>query len=135
MGQFINNSRLWFSKKTTANQYKTAKLFFPSCVAIWKKRNYLKMQSPKALHNATRQTNEHKHDCCATKDVARPLLMYSFISRFKFKDFGTSVKSLLVLANMATLSPTLSFSHHCHGWVLCGVRVVKNSLLGLLLLN
>lgn len=39
------------------------------------------------------------------------------------------------LADMATLRPTLSSLHRCGGRVLCGVRVVKNSLLGPLLLN
>lgn len=144
MGHFINNSRLWLSKKTTDNQYKTAKLSFSSHVAIWKKNPYLKMQSPKALQNAAKLwqnewKNEHKHDCCTLRRNKKCCKTFSDVLIYfevQIQSFWYQCKVIMELADMATLTPPpLSLSHRCLGWVLCGVGVAKSSLLGPLLLN
>lgn len=98
-----NKSRLWLSKKTIDNQYKSAKLFFSSRIAIWGEKNpYLKMQSPKALQRAAKLwqnewTNEHIHNYCTLQCNRRCRKAFSNVLIYFevqiFQVFGTSVKS------------------------------------------
>lgn len=100
------------------------------------------MQSPKTLQKSSQTwteqetrtwKHEHKHDCCRLWHNNRCYKTFSDVSIYfevHIQSFWCQCKVIMELADTATLGPTLSLSHHCRGWVFCGVRVVKSSLRG-----